>query len=162
MKFNLNGKSKSAKTPVSNLGGGLAGLLHDLLTLTELQIKLFVVDSKAAMGRLVTPIALLAGATVLALCSIPLGLIAISQALRDQLGWAPALATLVALLIGLVVAGILGFIGYLLLMRGLVPMQRSRDELQRNVDWLKNAIRRYDKRTEIEGSPHDSVSDTYH
>ena len=149
-----NGRSHAAtKTPASNMGGGVAGLLHDLMTLAELQVKLFSVDAKDATGRMIIPIGLIAAGAILALTALPLALIAIAQVLRYQADWPPAVATLVALLIGLVIAGILAFVGYLLLRRSLRPMERSREELQRNINWLKGAVQRYDNRQEMPAVP---------
>lgn len=144
-----NGRThKQNVAPASRVGGGLAGLLSDVMSLAELQLKLFTVDAKEASGRIIMPIVLVAVGGVLALCSIPLGLIAIAQVLHLEAGWHPAVATAVALLIGLVLAGILAFLGYLGLRRCIQPMQRSRDELQRNINWLKSALKRYDHRQE--------------
>ena len=147
--MNTNGRThKSNAAPTTRVGGGLAGLVRDVMSLAELQLKLLSVDAKEASARIVTPIILLAVGTILALCSIPLGLIAIAQVLHLEAGWHPAVATAVALLIGLVLAGILAFVGYLGLRRCILPMQRSRDELERNIKWLKSALRRYDHRQE--------------
>lgn len=147
--MNTNGRTpKSNAAPTTRVGGGLAGLVSDVMSLAELQLKLFSVDAKEASARIVTPIILLAVGTVLALCSIPLGLIAIAQVLHLEAGWHPAVATAVALLIGLVLAGILAYVGYLGLRRCVQPMRRSRDELQRNINWLKSALRRYDHHQE--------------
>lgn len=143
-----NGKKTAApsQTPAGRVGGGFAGLLNDVMMLAELQIKLLSVDAKEATGRMIMPLGLLAAGAVLALTAIPLALIAIAQVLRYQAGWPPAVATLAALLLGLVIAGILGYLGYRGLLRCTRPLARSRDEFNRNVDWLKGALKRHDHR----------------
>ena len=131
-------------TPTEGVRNGLAGLLHDVTTLAELQFKLLSVDAKEASGRAVLPFALLGAAVVFSLSALPLLLIALAQLLRDQAGWPPALATLTAVVIGLIVAGVFAAIGCVRLRNCLAPLARSRDEFNRNVTWLKTALKRQD------------------
>jgi hypothetical protein len=131
-------------SPTEGVRHGLAGLLHDVMTLAELQFKLLAVDARDASMRAVAPLALLSGAAVFALSALPLLLIALAQLLRDQAGWAPALATFVAVIVGLVFAALLAGAGILLLRRCLEPFVRSRDEFNRNVTWLKSALKRHE------------------
>lgn len=131
-------------TPTEGVRNGLAGLLHDVTTLAELQVKLLGVDAKAASSRAVLPLALLGAAAVFFLSALPLLLVALAQLLRDQAGWPAAAATLTTVAVGLVVACVLGAIGFVRLRRCMEPLARSRDEFNRNVAWLKNALKRQD------------------
>ena len=150
--MNRNGQT----SPTEGVRSGLAGLLHDVTTLTELQFKLLAVDAKEATGRAVVPVALLGAAAVFGLSALPLLLVALAQLLRDQAGWPPAVATLTAVAVGLVVSGALTAVGFVRLRRCLEPLARSRDELNRNVTWLKGALRRQEaqKRAETALPPH--------
>src|SRR5690606_34323424 len=56
-----------SQSPSEGVRHGVAGLLHDVTTLAELQIKLLALDTKAASRRAVVPISLLAIAGVFAL-----------------------------------------------------------------------------------------------
>lgn len=146
-------------TPTEGVRHGLAGLLHDVMTLAELQLNLLSVDAKEASGRAVLPFALLGGAAVFALSALPLLLVALAQLLRDQAGWPAAAATATAVATGLIIAAVLAAIGYLRLRRCLEPLARSKEEFERNVTWLKNALKRQDaqKRAEAGLPVHPSV-----
>lgn len=148
--MNRNGRA----SPTQGVRHGLAGLLHDVMTLTELQLKLLAVDAKAAGGRAVVPAILLVVAALFSLSALPLLLVALAQTLRDQAGWPAALATLAAVGVGLLLAAILGGIGYVRLRRVLEPLSRSQDEFNRNVAWLKNALKRHEFQKQAEaGTP---------
>lgn len=134
-------------SPADGVKRGLAGVLHDVTTLAELQLKLLAVDAKESAGRGVVPVALLGAAAVFALSALPLLLVAFAQLLRDQAGWPAAAATLTAVLAGLVIAGVLGAVGAMRLRRMLEPLERSRDEFNRNVEWLKNTLKRQEAQT---------------
>src|SRR5215207_5546796 len=94
-------------SPAEGVKRGVAGVLHDVTTLAELQLKLLAVDAKESAGRGVMPVALIGAAAVFALSALPLLLIALAQLLRDQAGWPAAAATLTAVAVGLAVAGVL-------------------------------------------------------
>lgn len=148
------------RSPTEGVRSGLAGLLHDLTMLTELQLKLLSVDAKEATGRAVLPVMLFGVAAVFSLSALPLLLIALAQLLRDQAGWPAAAATVTAVAVGLIVAGVCAAVGYFRLKNCLAPLARSREEFNRNVAWLRDALKRQDGRRvsepsdEIEVPPH--------
>jgi hypothetical protein len=143
-------KSDQRDSPAAGVRSGVSGVLHDALTLAELQFKLLAVDAQAASGRAIVPVALLGSASVFAASALPLLLIALAQLLRDQAGWPPALATLASVGAGIVVAGVLALFGYFGLRTCLAPLGRSRDEFNRNVTWLKTTLKRHEIRREAE------------
>jgi hypothetical protein len=149
------------ESPAAGVRHGVSGLLHDVITLAELQFKLLAVDAQAATSRAIVPVALLGGAAVFAASALPLLLLALAQVLRDQAGWPPALATLAAVGVGLVVAGCLGLFGYLGLRRCLSPLARSRDEFNQNVTWLKSVLKRDEVRREAEATVAPRAARTY-
>ena len=122
-------KSDQRDSPAAGVRSGVSGVLHDALTLAELQFKLLAVDAQAASGRAIVPVALLGSASVFAASALPLLLIALAQLLRDQAGWPPALATLASVGVGIVVAGVLALFGYFGLRTCLAPLGRSRERL---------------------------------
>lgn len=138
--MNRNGHT----SPTTSVRQGLGGLLHDVATLGELQIELLKIDAGSASRRAIVPAGLIGAGVIFALSVIPLVLLAVAQVLRDQAGWPPALATLTAALIGILIAVVCGGLGYLGLKRVMEPLARSRDELSRNVAWLKTALQRQD------------------
>lgn len=129
-------------SPAEGVRQGVAGLLHDVTTLAELQFKLLAVDAESATRRAVAPFALLGVSAVFGLSALPLLLIALAQLLRDQAGWPAALATLTAVVVGLVIAGVCAALAFIGLRRCLEPLARSREELSHNIAWLKSALKR--------------------
>jgi uncharacterized membrane protein YqjE len=134
------------KTP--NVAASVSDLTHDVIELSELQLQLLALDVKqsAAKARLSLILAV-AGVCVL-LGTIPVALLTIAALLVDQLQWSYAAAAAVATLIGLVVSGIVLGIAWAYIKKGLVSLERSRDELRRNVAWIKSTLR-----TRGEGAP---------
>ena len=150
MPYQTSLKSDGRESPAAGVRHSVSGVLHDALTLAELQFKLLAVDAQETSRRALTPIALLGGAAVFAASALPLLLIALAQVLRDQAEWPPALATLTAVAVGLVVSGLLALFGYLGLRRCLAPFNRSREEFNRSVAWLKSTLKRDEIRHEAE------------
>jgi hypothetical protein len=149
----------SEPSPAAGVRQGLAGLLHDLTALVELQFQLLAVDAESASRRAVVPFLLLGAAAVFGLSALPLLLLAFAQLLRDQAGWPAALATLAAVAVGLVVAGLCTGLAYVGLRRCLEPLARSRDELRHNVEWLKAALKRQELQRHAAASvpPHATI-----
>ncbi len=143
----LNGNGRSS--PTAGVRHGLSGLLHDVTTLAELQAELLKLDAQDAARRAVLPAALIGAAVVFALSTVPLLLLVVAQLLRDQAEWPAALATFVALLIGLLIAGVCGWLGFRGVRRMLEPLDRSRDELSRNIAWLKTALQRQENQEQV-------------
>lgn len=114
-------------------------LKQDLLTLVRLQWELLAADVRECMVRLRTPLVLTASAAVLALGAVPVLLFACAAALHAlgvPLAWAQAIVGLIALAIA---AG-LTMLAWRRLRAAAAVMQRSRDELQRNIESLKELM----------------------
>jgi uncharacterized membrane protein YqjE len=119
----------------------MTDVARDLISLTELQAELFQVDAKEAAARLVAPIILLVMAGVVALGTIPVLLLLIASALAAA-GLSYWLSLLIAVLIGLGAAAGAGWAGWKNLRASLDVFQRSREEFNRNVQWLKHTLSR--------------------
>jgi uncharacterized integral membrane protein len=161
MPYQTSMKTDGRESPSAGVRNGVAGVFHDALTLAELQFKLLGIDAQEATRRAITPVALLAGAAVFALSALPLLLVALAQLLRDQAEWPAALATLTAVAVGMVIAGLLALFGYLGLRRCLSPLRRSRDEFNRNVTWLKSTLKRHEVRHEAEKAVAERTEHNY-
>jgi hypothetical protein len=84
-------------------------------------------------------------AACLLLASIPVALFALGYLLYEQLQWSMAASMGVAALVGFMLCGIVGGVAYALVQNGVVTMDRSRDELRRNIAWLKSTLRNQGK-----------------
>ncbi len=73
--------------------------------------------------------------------TIPVALLAIAALFVEQLEWSYAAAAGAAAGIGVLIAGIVLAVAYSYVKNGLVLFDRSREELQRNIAWLKSTLR---------------------
>lgn len=132
-------RQTSAAAGVRN---GVGELLHDVVSLGELQAQLLAVDARESMQKAQSPVVLLLGGAALALGAVPVLLLALAEALVLLLDWERALAYLVSGLIGAVVGGVLVFAAWRQAAAVLAVFDRSRAELSENVRWIKYALTR--------------------
>lgn len=132
-----NGRTAAPRAVVENFGE----FMHDVVTLGELQAKLFVADMRDFKSGAVAPMALMGVAFVLALGCAPVLLMGLAWLLVDlellQRGW----AFLVAALAGLLLTATLGATGWFWFRRHLAVLNRSQIELERNITWIKSVLK---------------------
>jgi hypothetical protein len=139
---NGNGGAKvKVNSPlVEGVLGNMAEFSTDLISLAELQARLAAADLKESTGRAVVPAGLLVGGTLLALVSLPVLLFGVGYLLAEytslSVGWSILLTAVAALLLGAVLA-ILGLRG---LGGSFTSFQRSKEELTRNLAWVKTVL----------------------
>jgi hypothetical protein len=126
-------------------GRNLAELLHDLLTLGELQYRLFVLDAERAMAAVRAVSLLIVVGAVLVFCCIPVGMITIALWLVEaaKLSYAAAFTWTVigGLVLGLTLIG-----ASVLWVRKRPPFfECTRNECAQNLDWLKTMLRRHSR-----------------
>ena len=127
-------------SPAGSMIGNVAEFGHDLATLGELQAKLAVVDLKEATGRAIVPAALAAGALMLVLASLPVALLGVAALLVVDARHGPGWALLATAGATLVVAVVLAVLAIPALRRSFASLDRSREELARNVAWIKTVL----------------------
>jgi hypothetical protein len=117
-------------------------ILHDILTLAQLQGRLFTLDAQQAGTKIQRPFLALAAGAVLAVCSVPVALIGIAVVLVDVAGLSRVAAIWITFLIAAVAAGCL--IGYAIAWLRKPPslFQCSREELGNNIDRVKEMLHR--------------------
>jgi hypothetical protein len=132
-----NGHSKSGAAARS-----VGQILHDVLTLAQLQGRLFVLDAQQAGSKIQRPLIALAGGAVLAICSVPVALFGIAALLVDVAGLSRLAAIWITFALAIVAAGCL--IGYAISWLRKPPslFQYSREELENNVDRVKEMLHR--------------------
>jgi len=129
------------KTEWPNVATSFSELTHDAIELAELQAKLFALDVKETSQSTKTSLILAIVGSCLLLGTIPIALIALAELLIEQLDWSHAVSYGVATLVGILVsAGILAT-AFARFRSGLSSMKRSREELSRNIAWIKTSLR---------------------
>lgn len=136
--MNTNGRVRDSEP---NVATSFSGLAHDAIELGELQVQLLALDVKStsqnARGAFVLTVA---GASFL-LSSISVGLFALAELLTEKLGWSQAAADIVAALVGICLGGIFLATAWRQWQAGLSALSRSREELSRNIAWIKSTLR---------------------
>jgi hypothetical protein len=133
---------KREPSAAAGVRDGVGDLLHDVVSLSELQAQLLAVDAKESVNKAKLPIALLVGGTVLALGAVPVLLLALGEALYLWADWNRPLAYLASGLVGVVVAGIMLYVAWQQTGAVIAVFDRSRVELAENVRWIKYALTR--------------------
>ncbi|AGA25401.1 phage holin family protein [Singulisphaera acidiphila] len=133
-------KNGSTNGSAENMVGSIAGFGNDVATLAELQLKLAALDFKETAGRALIPLALVVVGLVVILGSVPVAIggvsLLIAQVLGISLGWALLLTAITILGLAALVVVIAGR----KLGASLEGFQRSRDELIRNVSWIRTVL----------------------
>ena len=132
---------EAKRSPPRAVAHSIADLAHDATVLCELQTKLFKAELGTATQKVVTPIALFALAGVFALASLPLLLVCFAYVLVEVAELSHWLSFLAAAGLGIVLAAVLGGIGYVFLKKLGSPFPRSQAELQRNIEWFRGSMR---------------------
>ncbi|MGO9110975.1 MAG: phage holin family protein [Thermoguttaceae bacterium] len=117
-------------------------LTHDIVSLAELQFELFRSDCREGLKGLLIPVALLLFAGIVAAGTVPIALILLAELLAQAAGLSRAAAFSIAAVSGSIAAAALGVVGWSRI-RGVASVfERSREELTRNMTWIKNALKR--------------------
>lgn len=135
----MNGRS-NGQPAGAGFRANVAGLLHDGITLAELQTQLVGIDLQETWQRSVRCLAVIAGSAILALGTVPLLLLSIGWLLVNRAGWTEEIAFFVVAVAGLLIAGLGGGIGWIKLRSAVTVLSRSKDELTSNVRWVKDAL----------------------
>ena len=117
-------------------------LTHDIVSLAELQFELLRIDCREGIRRILIPVALLLFAGIVTLGTVPIALILVAEILVQTAGLSRAAAFSIAAMSGFIVVVAIGVVGWSYL-RGVARVfERSREELTRNMTWIKHALKR--------------------
>lgn len=129
-----------SRTNGNGVFGSLTEFGNDVATLAELQLKLAELDAKQAAERAIIPLGIALGGLAVVLASLPVILLGASALLASAVhideGWARLIVGGASLVAGGAVAAIAGK----RLLNSLDSFQRSRDELARNVSWIRTVL----------------------
>jgi hypothetical protein len=137
--MNGNGRYRT-KTP--NVAASVSELTHDVIELTELQAELLKLDVKQSVDKARTTLILSVVGVCVLLGTIPVALFTLAELLVEQLAWSRSAAFGAATLVGLLLSGIIFGVAWGYIKRGLLSLERSREELNRNIAWLKSTLRK--------------------
>jgi hypothetical protein len=119
-----------------------ADFFHDVATLGELQARLAAIDLRQGLAKVVVPAVVLAAGALIAMGTVPIALAALALVIAANTELSLAVCFGIALLVGLVLCGLLTVPAWIYLKGGLDMFQRSRHELDRNVRWVKDTLKR--------------------
>ena len=117
-------------------------LTHDIVSLAELQFELFRIDCREGLKRMLIPVMLLLFAGIVAVGTVPVALIFIAEFLEQAAGLSRAAAYSIAAMSGFIVAVAMGVVGWSYVYGVVRVFERSREELTRNMTWIKHALKR--------------------
>jgi hypothetical protein len=125
---------------VEGVFGNLADFAGDVATLAELQAKLASHDLKETISRATIPVGAIMVGGVLALGTIPVLLIGVGELLGPLLGLSHGGSMLAVAILALVLATAMLLFAMPALKRSFASFQRSREELVRNIAWIKTVL----------------------
>jgi hypothetical protein len=141
-KTTMSRRNGTASTSPNGVAKGMGELTHDIVSLAELQFELFRSDCREGLRRMLAPLALLLVAGAVAVGAVPIALIAMAELLAQAAGLSRATAFAIAALGGFAAAVGMGVAGWFSLRRVGGVLGRSREEVARNMTWIKQALKR--------------------
>jgi len=135
-----NPGSATNGSPEGRVVGGIAELGNDIATLVELQAKLFTIDMKECLGKLLIPVSLLGGGLVLLLGAVPVALLGIATLLASATALSPGWAMFLTGLVALALAAALMVVAAMRIGPSLSSFTRSSEELTRNLAWIRTVL----------------------
>lgn len=118
----------------------IAEFVNDVTTLADLQTQLAIYDTKEVLGRATWPLVFIAASVAVALAGLFVTLFGLAGFIASLVTLNPGLVYLIVGLAALAIAGIVGWVSYKRSLQSLSSYQRSREELSRNIAWLKTVI----------------------
>ncbi len=131
---------KSGDGRSNGVVGSITELGNDVATLAELQAKLAALDFKESVEHAVLPLGVVAAGLAVLLGGIPVLLLGVATLLASwwkiNEGWTLVLVALVVILL----AGAAVVVAGMKLPRRFQSFRRSREELFRNLSWIRTVL----------------------
>ncbi|QDT60520.1 hypothetical protein SV7mr_30430 [Stieleria bergensis] len=135
-------RNGSQATVPKGLARNMGGLAHDLFTLTELHFALLSRDLRDGRSRMLLTGLLMFVSAVIGVACVPIALVSLAIFITDQFETSYALGFLLAALAAGALSGTLGVIGCFKFRGSAAVLQRSSQELTRNLRWIKTVLER--------------------
>ena len=149
----VNGSGTADETTTGAVARSAGELLHDLVTLSELQGRLLLTDAREGVADLLTPVAVIAVGVLLLVGCIPVALVTLALLLIETTSLTQVQAFGFSLLVGVALGAILALGGVWYLRHRSPMFQRTQSEWRSNVKWAKDALGRLTKSTWRPSSP---------
>jgi uncharacterized membrane protein YqjE len=124
----------------AGVGGNVANLASDLVSLAELQAKLAALDLRETGARSLIPAAVLTAGLCLLLGTVPVVLLGLAGALADTGSFSLVAAQLIVAVVAIGTSAACIWFGYQKIVASLNVLNRSREEFEANLRWIKKAI----------------------
>jgi len=135
-----NGASQSTN---NGLAWDVSSFANDAMTLTELQAKLLAADLRECRRRSWVPSLVLLAGLAIGLACFPIAMVTVALGLVQFLETSHFTAFLIVLVTGATGSVLLCLVSWITVRQHFARLQRSRDELVRNLRWMKRVITRY-------------------
>lgn len=133
-------------SPAKAVFGNAADVMHDVTELAELQAKLLATDVNTMKRRVTIPIVLLVVAVSVLLGLIPVALLGVAELFVVYAELSRVGALFAAAGCGAGVTLVLAIIAWIKLKSSFTALENSRQELQRNIAWIKTTLKSGGKR----------------
>ncbi len=120
----------------------IGDLAHDVVELVELQSRLFMLDARESAKTSLTGAMLVLAGAILLLSGASGLIFALGWVLFDVAGWSRSASFAVAGGAGLLISGILAWLGVRKLRSGINTFRRSGRELSQNLQWFRDTWKR--------------------
>jgi uncharacterized membrane protein YqjE len=137
---NMNEEDVKSESASRSFARGVGDFTHDVLTLTELQAQLLAADLQECRQRLLVPALLLFCGVAVSLACFPIALAALALFLVQFLKISWAAGFLLSLTAGSVFGALLIVVGWRQVGTRIAILQRSKQELIRNLKWIKKVL----------------------
>jgi hypothetical protein len=138
----MNQRNGSSTSPSDGVAKDMGELTCDIVSLAELQFELFRNDCRQGLKGMLLPVALLLLAGIVAAGTVPVALIVVAELLVQAAGLSRAASFSIAALGGFGVAVAMGVAGWSRIRGAGRVFKRSREELARNLNWIKQSLKR--------------------
>lgn len=136
----INERNGSPETAPKALARDVGEFAQDVLTLAELQAQLFVADVRECGQRVLIPGLILLGGVALAMACFPIALAALALLVIQIFETSYAAGFLIAAMVGTAFSALLCVTGWFQARKQMAVLQRSQQELVRNLRWIKKVF----------------------
>ncbi len=127
--------------PAKRLRRNVSGYAHDVVTLVELQLRLFAVDLRDSSRSAGLALGAIAAGLFAALGAIPLVFVTLALALVEFAGWSWTVSFATSAFAGVAFGAIAGWLGWKRLLAAGKTFGRSKAEAVETLRWIKESLR---------------------